>query len=238
MVTVALVTAILLIPTPLRVQGTLVLTAAKPVEVYAEVPGRLDNLYVRDGEMVKQGQILASLSNPEKRLEQLQLKQEQETNHVKGVLYRSMPDALSRATSMQHFKMENDLEPALEKIDDQIGKLTLIADRDGQVMGVPQMETRGQYLKPGKPFFELGDPQQLEAHLILDQSDVDLILQSDAKKRRPPGSRSTGLPRRPGRATSPRSPSATATRSPPSCPTTPAARSPPSPTPRPAPSSR
>ena len=43
-VTVALVTGILLIPTPLRVQGTLVLTAAKPTEIYAEVPGRLDDI--------------------------------------------------------------------------------------------------------------------------------------------------------------------------------------------------
>ena len=41
---VAIVAGILLIPTPLRVQGTLVLTAAKPEEIYAEVPGRLVEL--------------------------------------------------------------------------------------------------------------------------------------------------------------------------------------------------
>ena len=70
--------------------------------------------------------------------------------------------------------MVEDLEPAIEKVVSQIGKLTLVAPRDGQVMGVPQRETRGQYLKPGKPFIEIGDPRKLEAHLILDQTDVDL----------------------------------------------------------------
>src|SRR5262249_2471074 len=38
---VAIAAGILLIPTPLRVTGSLVLTAAKPAILYAEVPGRL-----------------------------------------------------------------------------------------------------------------------------------------------------------------------------------------------------
>src|SRR5258708_35784168 len=68
-VTVALVTGILLIPTPLRVQGTLVLVPAKAAEIYAEVPGRLVALDVRDGEFVKAGASIARLSNPDKHLE-------------------------------------------------------------------------------------------------------------------------------------------------------------------------
>jgi putative peptide zinc metalloprotease protein len=42
-------------------------------------------------------------------------------------------------------------------------------------MGVPHPETVGQWLKPGKPFCEVGDPHHLAAHLIVDQSDIDLI---------------------------------------------------------------
>jgi len=62
---VAIVACILMIPTPLRVSGTLVLKPAKPQEVYAEVPGRLIELKVRDGEWVKKGDVIATLSNPE-----------------------------------------------------------------------------------------------------------------------------------------------------------------------------
>ena len=95
-------------------------------------------------------------------------------------------------------------------------------------MGVPHPETVGQWLKPGKPFCEVGDPHQLEAHLILDQSRH----RPDPRSAAAPGSRSTATPRRPTRARSPRSPSGTATRSRPSSPTSPAARSPTKPDPK------
>ncbi len=74
----------------------------------------------------------------------------------------------------------------IEKITGQIGKLTLVSNREGQVIGAPHRSGVGQWLKPGKtsdpeaktekPFFcEIGDPHHLEAHLILDQADIHLI---------------------------------------------------------------
>ncbi|WP_435006247.1 HlyD family efflux transporter periplasmic adaptor subunit [Tundrisphaera lichenicola] len=182
-VTVALVTLILLIPTPLRVQGTLVLVPAKAAEVYAEVPGRLIALDVKDGEYVKAGDSIARLSNPEKQLEYEQLHQQQVASHGKAVWYSTSSDPNSRAITQQNFQMAQELEPAITKISEQIGKLTLVAPRDGQVMGVPKQETVGQYVKPGKPFVEIGDPHKLEAHLLLDQSDVNLILSDDPNKK-------------------------------------------------------
>ena len=63
----------------------------------------------------------------------------------------------------------------IEKITQQLGKLTLIANRDGRVVGSPHRETVGQWIKPGKAFCEVGDPYKLEAHLIIDQSDILLL---------------------------------------------------------------
>ncbi len=172
-VTVALVTGILLIPTPLRVQGTLVLTAAKPTEIYVETPGILKKLYVRDGDYVKKGDPLASLSSFEKSLEAEQLQEQHDAAAIKTLWYKTTPG--TRAQMMQSQKLENELEQALTKVNDQLGKLDLVAPRDGQVIGVPHKSTVGQFLKTGKPFFEIGDPKKLEAHLILDQTDIDLI---------------------------------------------------------------
>ena len=56
-----------------------------------------------------------------------------------------------------------------------LGKLTLISGRDGQVVGAPHREHIGEWIKPGKAFCEIGDPHHLEAHLLMDQSDIDLI---------------------------------------------------------------
>lgn len=172
---VALVAGILLIPTPLRIQGTLVLTAAKPDEIYAEVEGQLVELNVRDGEWVTRDTVIAKLINPEKQKELVQKQADHAINFAKAQWYNQSPEREHRALARQHLQAAEELEPILQKINEQIGKLTLVAARDGQVMGVPHPETVGQVLKPGKPFCEVGDPHHIEAHMIVDQADVDLI---------------------------------------------------------------
>ncbi len=172
----AIVAGILLIPTPLRVKGTLVLTPAKPGKVYPEVEGRLVDLNVRDGAQVKKGDLLASLSNPQKLRERVDLNQQHDVHFVKYEALRRSMNIDDYGLARQHLDHARDLEPALNKINEQIGKLDLYAPRDGVAVGVPEPETKGQWIKPGgKPFCEVADPHKLEAHLILDQSDVDLI---------------------------------------------------------------
>jgi putative peptide zinc metalloprotease protein len=183
---VALVTGILLIPTPLRVSGSFVLKLAKPEEIYAEVEGRLVELNFKNGEWVKKGDVLAKLSNPEKQKELLQRQQDHDVSYAKYLWFDRSPD--NRAQAKQHYEFAEKLEPMIEKIVEQIGKLTLVAGRDGQIVGLPRRDTIGQWLKPGRPaatekssstdkpyFCEIGDPRHLQAHLILDQSDINLI---------------------------------------------------------------
>jgi putative peptide zinc metalloprotease protein len=170
---VAVVAGILLIPTPLRIQGTLVLSPADPVEVYPEVEGQLADLKVVDGQWVKEGTVLAQLINHEKEKERIQRQAEHDTYWTKAQWYNQSSD--SRAQAKQHELMAEQLEPSITKINEQLGKLTLTASHDGQVIGVPHHETLGQWLKPGKPFCQVADPHHLEARLIIDQSDIDLI---------------------------------------------------------------
>ncbi len=105
----------------------------------------------------------------------MQKQADQAVNFAKHQWYNQSPERENRALARQHLQTAEDLEPMIKKINEQIGKLTLYAPKDGQVMGVPHPETLGQWLKPGKPFCEVGDPHHLEAHLIVDQGDIDLI---------------------------------------------------------------
>ncbi|HWE39141.1 MAG TPA: HlyD family efflux transporter periplasmic adaptor subunit [Isosphaeraceae bacterium] len=176
----ALIAGILLIPTPLRVQGTLELVPARPGVVYAEVPGRLVELKVKDGDWVKQGDLIATLSNPEKQREQIQLQDQHSINMIKYETYHRMSsiDLHNEGTAREHLQFAQELEPAIEEVSQQIARLNLVAPRDGQVMGLPERDSAGktgQWIKPGKPFCEVADPHRLEAHLYLDQSDVGLI---------------------------------------------------------------
>jgi putative peptide zinc metalloprotease protein len=183
---VAIVTAVLLIPTPLKVQGTFVLRLAQPEVLYAEVEGRLVELNVKNGQTVTKDTVLAKLSNPQKQKELLERQLDQEVNFTKYLFFKNSPERESRAQAVRHKEIADKAEPIIKNITDQIGKLTLVAGRDGQVIGAPHRSTVGQWFKPGKPndpehnsdkpyFCEIGDPRKLEAHLILDQSDINLL---------------------------------------------------------------
>jgi putative peptide zinc metalloprotease protein len=172
---IALIAGILAIPTPLRIDGTLVLKLSKPQEVYAEIEGRLVELSVRDGDWVTKDTVIAKLSNPAKEKELAERQQDHDVAWTKARWYRTSPELENRAQAKTADANAEQLEGMIEKVTQQLGKLTLVANRDGRVVGAPHKETVGQWVKPGKPFCEVGDPRRLEAHLIIDQSDVHLI---------------------------------------------------------------
>ena len=121
---IALVTGILLIPTPLRIQGSMVLNLARPLELYAEVEGRLVELNVKNGDWVKKDTVLAKLSNPEKQKELIQKQQDQVVNFHKALWYGQSYEREYRAQRMQHEEFAEKLEPLIANINNQIGKLT------------------------------------------------------------------------------------------------------------------
>src|SRR5262249_26645837 len=183
----ALIAGVLLIPTLLRVKGHLVLPAAKPALVYGETHGRLVDLSVKDGDwvkgpvydadgvMIEPGDVIAKLSNPELQREQMARQEEQAVHMAWYHTLDYTPAPGNRSLAMVRLKQANDMEQVIDKISLQIADRTIHAPRDGYVMKVPKRETIGQHIKPGKPLCEVADPHRLEARLILDQSDVDLI---------------------------------------------------------------
>ena len=113
---IALVTAILLIPTPLRVSGTFVLKLAKPEVVYVETEGRLVELNVKNGQWITKDTVLAKLSNPEKQKELIQRQQDQEISFTKYLYFKQSSERENRAQAMQHKEYADKLEPMIEKI--------------------------------------------------------------------------------------------------------------------------
>ena len=173
--TVALITAILMIPTPLRIKGTLVVAPENPSRIYANTAGRLVTLAVRDGDMVKKGDLIAQLSNLDKQRERASMQEELELNRVKAAYFSRSKDLEGRRLARQHSTLADELEPVVARINDQISHLYLVADRDGQVIGVPKRETTGSWVRPDKAFCEIANPKKLQAQVIIDQGDVDLL---------------------------------------------------------------
>ena len=112
--------------------------------------GRLVELNVRNGEWVTKDTVLAKLSNPEKHKELSSKPARSDVNFCKASWLRQSPEHENRAQAKQYKEFADNLEPAIAKIDEQIGKLTLVSHRDGQVVGVARAATVGQWIKPGK----------------------------------------------------------------------------------------
>lgn len=171
-----LATGILLIPTPLHVQGTFVVQPAQPALLYIEVPGRLAELPLRDGDTVKAGDLIAGLINPDLQRERRSMQEQVDTHRMKYNLYYGSTRVEDRGIALQNWKDAEALEPAINKINEQLGKLSLYAPRDGQVIGIPHPEQIGKWLKADdKTFCQVIDPTKMEAHLLLDQSDIELV---------------------------------------------------------------
>ena len=126
---IALVCGILLIPTPLRIDGTLVLKLAKPDEVYAEVEGQLVELNVKDGDWVKKDTVIAKLANPQKEKELRRAAARPRHRLVQGTVVsiepRARESALRRST-------HEEFAAKMERHDRENHAATRQADADRQ----------------------------------------------------------------------------------------------------------
>ncbi len=180
----ALITGVLLIPTPLQIAGSLVLTSDERAPVYVQIPGRVEKYYVHDGDYVKEGQMLADLSNREKLRERDRIQTEISANRAKyDVLFSSRKPG-DRDNAKIFATLADELEPALSKLTEQIGSLKLRAPRAGIVQGIPHHETEGRWINPveGKPVCEIIDSSHLRAVMVLDQADIDLVNKANSPR--------------------------------------------------------
>ncbi len=202
----AIAAALCLLPLPYHVISPLEVQARDAASIYVTVPGKLDQVFVHEGQSVPEGKPLAQLSNVElelkiaeladkcdfysKHLENLDRQQIEESHRQS--LGRSLDAAGERGPT------EEALESAKKQLNEKRGdyeKLQLVALRPGIVMpphatqkredpdgqlptwsGTPlEPENQGAFLPISTLFCQIGDPRQMEAILVIDQSEVELV---------------------------------------------------------------
>ena len=190
--------AILLIPWPQRVWGTLELEPHAARQIYVDVPGRLKSVAVRPGEVVRPGVILATLEN---------LDLEREIAELRGRAAVARTElATLRVERFQSTAAAERISEALETLQGaedslreklaQERRLTLTAGEAGivlppaetpapkvQVLGeLPQwhglpadQKNLGALFTEGTLFCRIGDGKTWEAVTAVDQSDIELL---------------------------------------------------------------
>ncbi len=193
----AILLAVLFLPLPHSIICTLEIQARDAAPVYVDVAGQLIERNVVVGQQVVKDQFLARLRSTE--IDLAVAKLEGQVNE-----YRTKLDSLMHQSFRDHRATAQipQVQEALRAVEDQLvqkkqdqQRLRLIAPASGTVLPPPlnpkrdndderlpswsgtplDPENLGAYLEQGTLFCQIGNPKQLEAVMIVDQADRNLI---------------------------------------------------------------
>jgi putative peptide zinc metalloprotease protein len=183
------------IPLPRHLSAPAVLEPSGANRVYVTVPGTLLEA-VAAGESVRSGQTIARLENLDLEMEltRLQGQRDRQALHLKNLRGQQGADPAAAAQIPTAEETLADIETRLAERRRDRERLSLTAPQDGTVLPPhrqsPQTapdelptwtdtpldpRNRGAYLETGTVVCLVGDPKRLEATLVIDQADIDLI---------------------------------------------------------------
>ena len=188
--------AVFFIPLPHRVYCTFEVQPRDAQKIFVNVPGELDEVYVKAGDVVEKDATLAKLSNLDVQLDIANLEGERDQNRTQlASLERQMfrdHDAKLEAESVRAALAA--VEEQLDKRQIDLQRLTLVSPVAGTVLPAPEearhqndkqlsswwgtpLEERnlGTFLNKGVFFCQVGDPRRMEANLVVDQADVEYL---------------------------------------------------------------
>lgn len=194
-VVAAVVAGLFLIRWPYRVQAPAVIEPQNASQVYVAVPGTLVER-IEDGQPVQPGDELARLENHQLRweVERLRGQQSQLQLRLETLQSRQIIDTTAANQIPGTRQRLADVRERLRRREADLRDLTLISPAAGQIItplavsangpsgmlaswsGTPLDERNlGGFLDTGTLFCLVGDPQRLEAVLVIDQTDVEFV---------------------------------------------------------------
>jgi putative peptide zinc metalloprotease protein len=191
----AAIVVLLIVPLPNRLKAPAVIEPAGAQRIYVTVPGTVVEA-ARAGQEVKAGDVVARLENADVVMEltQLQARRDREQLHLNNLRRQQGADskAAAQIPTAEKALAEADAQLAQRRRDQE--RLTLTAPRDGAVLPPHQQQSNaaagelpawtgtpldprneGAYLETGTLVCLVGDPKRLEATLVVDQADVELV---------------------------------------------------------------
>jgi putative peptide zinc metalloprotease protein len=193
----AVVLGIAFIPIPHRVKCTVYVQPRDALAVYADVEGRLEEVNVKLGEQVEKGKVLGRMSNLRLELEVAELHRQKADIEIRleGLKRQRFTNRQAGAQIPQLVEALAALEDQIEDKETKLRRLSFVALGAGSVMAEPVRESktqddqqlpewsgklfsqanRGAWMNVGDLFCKIGDPDNLEAVLLIDQTDVEFV---------------------------------------------------------------
>jgi len=196
-VVTAVVLAVLFVPLPYRIFCPMEIEPHDAETVHVVVPGRLEKALVKPGQHVEAGQPLMRLTNLDLLMEitELEGKRDQLSSQLHGLSRQRHDDPSVVPHIATVGEALETTEGLLQRKHKDLERLVLVAPRAGIVMPPPEVphktEAEGQlaqwwgtpleernqgvFLGASTPVCIIGDPRQMQAALVLDQSVVDFV---------------------------------------------------------------
>ena len=166
---------LLLCPAPSVITAPVVVEYEPMSIVRANVDGFANQIYVSDGEMVEQGDLLLTLENRELDLELASLRLDIEISELRS-------DNLLRQGEVAQVQLENEsLESMLKRkveLEARLADLQIYAPRSGLVIARDLDLTQGQYLEPGNEVLSIGTPGKVHAIGLAKQTDAEWLTEN------------------------------------------------------------
>ena len=194
-VVLALLVGLIFIPLPHRIKAPALIELKDAKQVYVTAPGFLKTAATPQTEL-KPGSLIAELHNDQIELEMLKLTgliNEQEIR-ISTLQKRQLDDPEAAQELPSAEEQLSDLKEQLEQRKTDLQRLSLKAPIAGTLIPAPPMpvsqesgalpnwsgspldlENRNCFLERGTWLCSVGDPDQLQARLIVDQEDVEFI---------------------------------------------------------------
>jgi putative peptide zinc metalloprotease protein len=195
----AVLLAVFYIPLPHRVYCTFEIQPRDAQKIFVTVPGEMLDLRVKSGDSIGQGDTLAHLKNLDVELDIAKLEGEQSQSEIR---LRNLQSEMYAGGKGSNAAAEIEpLQATLAAIKEQLmdkkvdlSRLTLISPVAGVVMPPPadkrptsdkqltawtgtplEARNRRAYLQEGTFFCQIGDPEKMEAQLVVEQGDIEYI---------------------------------------------------------------
>jgi RND family efflux transporter MFP subunit len=159
-------------PLPMRVQGDAVVGPAHRATIQPEVEGVLTKIYIREGQHVHRGQVLAAMEDWQYRsaLAEAQSKYETSLLHMNRALAgNDGSEAGIQRVQADYWKSE------VSRAQELLDKTSLRAPIDG-VVATPQVENlTGKRMQYGDGFAEIMDDSQAVVDVAMEDADVGFV---------------------------------------------------------------
>lgn len=199
----AVVAAIVFIPLPYHVDCAVEIQPQNSKQVFAMVPGKLVEWKKRPGDRVRANETIAELESIDLKIQKLQADSEFAIALTSYNILAEQANYDEEARSQLDTKREIALskKEMVDKLKDQIDQLKVRAISDGVLLPAPNKPLPKQAANEeqlptwsGNPFDRrneeayfsradlmclIGEPDQMEAVLVVDQHDIDLVAEGD-----------------------------------------------------------